>query len=91
VDDKLIHESLGNPKFDFQLNERITKPGIAIVSVHSIIILKGLAYTEVGGKALLIESTKYPGTGMLGLTGMLGDVMKESVNTALSWIKSNAS
>ena len=44
----------------------------------------------MGGKALLIETTKYPGTGMLNLTGKLGDVMKESVNTALSWIKSNA-
>lgn len=49
-----------------------------------------MAYTEVGGKALLIESTKFPGTGHLSLTGQLGDVMKESVNTALSWIKSNA-
>ena len=44
----------------------------------------------MGGKALLIESTKYPGNGMLSLTGKLGDVMKESVNTSLSWIKSNA-
>jgi len=44
----------------------------------------------VGGKALLIESTKFPGTGNLSLTGKLGDVMKESVNTSLSWIKSNA-
>lgn len=49
-----------------------------------------MAYTEAGGKALLIESTKYPGNGQLNLTGKLGDVMKESVNTSLSWIKSNA-
>ena len=55
------------------------------------IIFKGLAYTEAGGKALLIETAKYPGTGSLSLTGKLGDVMKESVNTALSWIKSHAS
>lgn len=81
VDDDLIKEALGNSKFDFKMHEKITKPGIAI----------GLAYTEVGGKALLIESTKYPGTGALSLTGQLGDVMKESVNTALSWIKTNAS
>lgn len=39
---------------------------------------------------MLIESTKFPGNGHLSLTGKLGDVMKESVNTALSWIKSNA-
>lgn len=45
----------------------------------------------MGGKALLIETTKYPGTGALSLTGKLGDVMKESVNTSLSWIKTNAS
>ena len=49
-----------------------------------------MAYTEVGGRALLIETAKYPGTGQLNLTGKLGDVMKESVNTALSWIKSSA-
>lgn len=49
-----------------------------------------MAYTEVGGRALLIETTKYPGTGQLNLTGKLGEVMKESVNTALSWIKTSA-
>lgn len=38
----------------------------------------------------MIETAKYPGTGKLNLTGKLGDVMKESVNTALSWIKTNA-
>ena len=40
---------------------------------------------------MLIETAKYPGTGALNLTGKLGDVMKESVNTSLSWIKSHAS
>lgn len=80
VDNTLIQEALGNPKFDFGLEERITRPGVAV----------GLAYTEVGGKALLIETTKYPGNGQLNLTGKLGEVMKESVNTSLSWIKSNA-
>ena len=79
VDDGLVKESLGNPKFDFNLYERITRPGIAI----------GLAYTEAGGKALLIETAKYPGTGALNLTGKLGEVMKESVGTSLSWIKGN--
>jgi ATP-dependent Lon protease len=39
----------------------------------------------------LIEATKFPGNGHLHLTGKLGDVMKESVNTSLSWIKTNAS
>ena len=57
------------------------RPGIAI----------GLAYTPYGGEALLIETTRFPGRGNLKLTGKLGDVMKESVTTALSWIRSNMS
>lgn len=51
----------------------------------------GLAYTTIGGSALLVETTKYPGTGQLKLTGKLGDVMRESVNTSISWIQANAS
>ena len=57
------------------------KPGVAI----------GLAYTAIGGSALLVETTKFPGTGQLKLTGKLGDVMRESINTSISWIQSNAS
>jgi len=45
----------------------------------------------VGGRALLIETAKFAGSGHLNCTGKLGDVMKESVNTSLSWIKTNAS
>jgi ATP-dependent Lon protease len=56
--------------------ERITKPGVAI----------GLAYTTIGGSALLVETTKVPGNGQLKLTGKLGDVMRESINTSISWI-----
>ena len=80
VDDELIVKALGNPKFDFSLNKRITRPGIAI----------GLAYTSVGGRALLVETARFPGSGQLKLTGKLGEVMKESVITALGWIKTNA-
>ena len=80
VDNAIIQEALGNKKIDSMLNERITKPGVAI----------GLAYTSVGGRCLLIETTKFPGTGQLTLTGQLGDVMKESIGTSLSWIKTNA-
>ena len=57
------------------------KPGVAI----------GLAYTSYGGSALLVETTKFPGSGQLKLTGKLGQVMRESINTSLSWIQSNAS
>jgi len=80
VDKELVIKALGNPKYDFALNKRITRPGIAI----------GLAYTSVGGKALLIETARFPGNGQLKLTGKLGEVMKESVITALGWIKTNS-
>ena len=56
------------------------RPGIAI----------GLAWTQVGGDILFIEATKMPGEGKLQLTGQLGDVMKESAQAALSFIRSNA-
>ena len=72
----LIEDALGTRKFDHNLNERILRPGVAI----------GLAYTSIGGSALLVETTKYPGSGQLKLTGKLGDVMRESINTSISWI-----
>jgi ATP-dependent Lon protease len=80
IDNSHIQEALGKPSSDSYLHERIQSPGTAI----------GLAYTAAGGRALLIETTKYPGTGQMILTGQLGDVMKESIGTSLSWIKSNA-
>ena len=49
----MIVEALGNKRIDSMLNERITRPGVAI----------GMAYTQVGGRALLVETTKFPGTG----------------------------
>ena len=77
----LVEEALGvNNRMDMMMNERITRPGVAI----------GLAYTTVGGRALLIETMKYPGNGALKLTGQLGEVMQESISTSLSWIKGNA-
>ena len=53
-------------------------------------VVTGLAWTQVGGEILFIESTKFKGKGALTLTGNLGDVMKESATIALQWIKSNA-
>ena len=50
---------------------------------------RGLAWTPVGGSVLTIEATRFPGTGRLILTGQLGDVMKESARTALSFVLSN--
>jgi ATP-dependent Lon protease len=80
VNEKILEEALGNPKFEVTMSEKLTRPGVAI----------GLAYTSYGGRALLIETIRYPGSGQLVLTGKLGDVMKESVGTCLSWIKANS-
>ena len=76
VTPQLVEEALGNRKYDHQLQERILTPGVAI----------GLAYTAVGGSALLVETALFPGSGQLRLTGKLGEVMRESVNTSISWI-----
>ena len=70
---------LGPPRHFTELAERADLPGIAI----------GLAWTESGGDILFIEAARYPSSGdSLKLTGQLGDVMKESAETALSVIRS---
>jgi ATP-dependent Lon protease len=71
---------LGPPRFLSEHKERITEVGIAM----------GLAWTPVGGEILFIEATRMPGKGALLLTGSLGDVMKESAQTALSYLRSQA-
>lgn len=71
---------LGPAKFLSEAAERIKEYGIAV----------GLAWTPVGGDILFIEATRMPGKGKLILTGSLGDVMKESAQTALSFIRSQA-
>jgi ATP-dependent Lon protease len=75
-----IESYLGAPKFLAELAEAITEAGIAI----------GLAWTPVGGDILFIEATRMPGKGRLTLTGSLGDVMKESAQAALSYLRSHA-
>jgi len=80
IDDKDIESYLGAQKFFSEVAERMSKPGIAI----------GLAWTAVGGDILFIEATKMPGKGDLKLTGQLGDVMKESAQAALSYVRSTA-
>jgi ATP-dependent Lon protease len=71
---------LGQPQFTSELAERITEAGIAI----------GLAWTPVGGEILFIEATRMPGKGGMILTGSLGEVMKESAHTALSFLRNRA-
>lgn len=75
-----LKEYLGPPRFHSEMAERIKESGIAI----------GLAWTPVGGDILFIEATRMPGSGKLILTGSLGDVMKESAQAALSFLRSQA-
>lgn len=75
-----IENILGVPKFKNDMYE-----GNEIIGV-----VTGLAWTEVGGDILYIESSLSKGKGNLSMTGSLGDVMKESATLALKWLKSNA-
>ncbi|KAF9162019.1 hypothetical protein DFQ26_003925 [Actinomortierella ambigua] len=78
VDD--IEEILGQEKFVNEVTERLPTPGV----------VTGMAYNGVGGGILFVEATQMPGKGHLQLTGSLGDVIKESAQIALSWVKSHA-
>jgi ATP-dependent Lon protease len=72
---------LGAPRFEFEeLEERTRSPGV----------VTGLAWTPAGGDILFVEATRMPGQHTLTLTGQLGDVMKESAQTALAWVRSHA-
>ncbi|HPS55990.1 MAG TPA: endopeptidase La, partial [Sedimentisphaerales bacterium] len=80
ISKKDLAKILGPTIFESELALRTGIPGVAT----------GLAYTPVGGEILFIESAKMPGKGVLQLTGQIGDVMKESAQTAFSVIKSNS-
>ncbi|WP_426614604.1 endopeptidase La [Bradyrhizobium sp. McL0616] len=71
---------LGQPRFEGEIAQRTSIPGVAT----------GLAWTPVGGDILFIEATRVHGRGSLILTGQLGDVMRESVQAALTLVKSKA-
>jgi ATP-dependent Lon protease len=72
---------LGAPTFlDEEIENRTKDPGVAV----------GLAWTPAGGEVLFVEASRMQGSGSLTLTGHLGDVMKESARTALSWFRANA-
>ena len=75
-----VRELLGKPKFDNEVAERTAVPGVAT----------GLAVTGTGGDVLFIEAANAPGDGKLTLTGQLGDVMKESAQIALSYVRAHA-
>jgi ATP-dependent Lon protease len=71
---------LGQPRFESEIAMRTSVPGVAT----------GLAWTPVGGDILFIEASRTPGKGSLILTGQLGEVMRESVQAALTLVKSRA-
>ncbi|MDR7418329.1 MAG: endopeptidase La [Armatimonadota bacterium] len=75
-----LHVFLGPPKFRFGVAEKEDEVGIAT----------GLSYSEMGGDIITVEATLMPGDGKLVLTGQLGDVMKESAQAALSYVRSRA-
>jgi ATP-dependent Lon protease len=75
-----VREFLGPQKFTSEVAERTEEAGVAT----------GLAWTSVGGEILFIEATRMYGSGKLQLTGQLGDVMKESAQAALSYVRTNA-
>ncbi len=75
---KNLEDVIGKRKFHYGQAETVNQIGVAT----------GLAYTTVGGDTLQIEVSLSPGTGKLQLTGKLGDVMKESAQTALSYVRS---
>jgi ATP-dependent Lon protease len=80
IDKADLDDILGAAKYDNEMAERPSLPGVAT----------GLAWTPVGGDILFIEASRTPGSGKLILTGQLGDVMKESVQAALTLVKSRA-
>jgi len=81
ISDELVVEMLGAPTFlDEEIENRTKDPGVAV----------GLAWTPAGGDVLFVEASRMQGGGSLTLTGHLGDVMKESARTALSWFRAHA-
>jgi ATP-dependent Lon protease len=75
-----VEAYLGLPKFEHEFAERHPEIGVTT----------GLAWTSVGGEIMFIEATRMPGTGRTTVTGQLGDVMRESVSAAYSYVRSKA-
>jgi ATP-dependent Lon protease len=81
VTEPRVRELLGKRRFFSETRRRTARPGVAT----------GLAWTPVGGEVLFIEATAMPGKGRLTITGQLGEVMQESAQAALSYMRSNIS
>ena len=80
ITEEMIEEVLGYPRYSATPAE--IRPEVGVVT--------GLAWTASGGELMFIEALKMPGTGRLVITGLLGDVMRESVNAAYSYVRSRA-
>jgi ATP-dependent Lon protease len=80
VDERKARAFLGPRKFSGEARRRTKDAGVAT----------GLAYTAAGGDVLFIEAQAYPGRGKLTITGQLGEVMQESAQAALSWVRSHS-
>src|SRR5438876_95873 len=81
VNTEQVARYLGAPRFEYEeVLDRVARPGVAT----------GLAWTPAGGDVLFIEATSMPGRGELILTGQLGEVMRESAQAALTYVRSRA-
>ncbi|MGH3039192.1 MAG: endopeptidase La, partial [Gaiellaceae bacterium] len=80
VDERRVRVWLGKRRFSAEARKRTSDPGVAT----------GLAVTPVGGDVLFVEATAMPGSGKLTVTGQIGDVMRESAQAALSWVRGHA-
>jgi len=79
VDERRVRAWLGARRYSGEVRRRTSDAGVAT----------GLAYTAAGGVVLFIEAQAYPGKGRLTITGQLGEVMQESAQAALSWVRSH--
>jgi len=79
VSERKVRELLGRARFHSESRRRTAEPGVAT----------GLAWTPVGGDVLFVEATAMAGKGRLTLTGQLGDVMKESAQAAVSYVRAH--
>jgi ATP-dependent Lon protease len=82
VDNDILKEFLGHiqVRVETEVAERVKRPGVAV----------GLAWTPAGGDVLFIEANKMKGKGSFTITGQIGEVMQESMQAALTWVRSNA-
>ncbi len=81
IDEERVRSWLGRRRFPAEVRKRTSDPGVAT----------GLAVTPVGGDVLFVEATAMPGQGKLTVTGQIGDVMRESAQAALSWVRGHSS